>query len=182
MVRILRNNVLLAALHVAVLPLMMAPALAAQQAPLRVAVIDSDRIVAESIRGKAALERLKKVQDEKLAEGRRLQQEITELRKRIDEGQHSLAPEKLAELKKQYEDRLIAFRRFSDDADRDLGKQRDDVLQDIEKDALAIIDAYGKERGYTLILNKYRSGLVYADETVDITDEIIQRFDAVRTQ
>lgn len=41
-----------------------------------------------------------------------------------------------------------------------------------------IIEAAGAEGGYTLIFNKFQSGLVFAAEQVDITDEIIRRFDA----
>jgi outer membrane protein len=145
-------------------------------AAARIAVIDSDRIVTESTRGRAALETLRTRQDEKLAEGRQIQQEINDLRRRIDEGQMSLAPERLAELRKQYEDRMIAFRRFQDDADRELSTLRDDALSGIERDVLTIIQQIGEEGGYTLIFNKFQSGLVFADDTVDITDQVIQRF------
>ena len=41
---------------------------------------------------------------------------------------------------------------------------------------MPIIDQIGKEQGLTLIFNKFQSGLVYADDTVDITDEVIRRF------
>jgi Skp family chaperone for outer membrane proteins len=40
-----------------------------------------------------------------------------------------------------------------------------------------IINTLGKEGGYTLIFNKFQSGLVYADEAIDITDLVIQRLD-----
>ena len=175
--RFLGRGVLVAALAAgAALPALAQAAPAA--GPLKIAVIDSDRIVAESTRGKAALEKLKKAQEDKLAQGRQMQQELNDLRKRLDDGQLSLAPEKLADLKKQYEDKAIAFKRFQDDADRDLGKLRDDALDGIEKDVLEIIDQIGKEQGYTLIFNKFRSGLVFASDAIDITDQVVQRFNA----
>jgi Skp family chaperone for outer membrane proteins len=34
----------------------------------------------------------------------------------------------------------------------------------------------GREQGLTLIFNKFQSGLVYADQSVDITDDVIRRF------
>jgi outer membrane protein len=167
-------------LRAAALPalLLLAAAPAAAQAPMKIAVIDSDRIVAESARGKAALERLKTLQDQKVAEGRRLQQEIADLRKRLDEGRLSLAPDKLQELTKQIQDRGIALERFQTDAARELEQERETVLAAIERDVLVVIDAIGKEQGYTFIFNKYRSGLVFAAEATDITNLVIQRFDA----
>ena len=152
----------------------------AQGAAPKVAVIDSDRIVAESTRGKQALERLKQVQDEKLAQARAMQNEINELRKRIEEGKLSLAPERLVQMNTELEDKVLGFRRFQDDADRELSKLRDENLAIIEKDVLEVINAIGREGGYTLVFNKFRSGLVYADDAVDITDEVIQRFNAAR--
>jgi outer membrane protein len=43
-----------------------------------------------------------------------------------------------------------------------------------------VIDAVGQERGLTLIFNKFQSGLVYADEAVDITDDVIRRFNTIQ--
>ncbi len=35
---------------------------------------------------------------------------------------------------------------------------------------MPVINQVGKEQGYTLIFRKFESGLIYADEAVDITD------------
>lgn len=149
----------------------------AQAAP-KVAVIDVQRIVSDSTAGKAALERLKKLQEEKEAQGRTRQSEITALQDQITKGRLSLAEDRLAALNKDLEEKAIGFRRFQDDANRELGKARDELLGDIERRVIPIIDQVGKEAGYTLIFNKYQSGLVYADQAIDITDQIIQRFNA----
>jgi hypothetical protein len=42
---------------------------------------------------------------------------------------------------------------------------------------MPVINQVGKELGYTLIFRKFESGLIYADEAVDITASIIQRLD-----
>ncbi len=57
-------------------------------------------------------------------------------------------------------------------------KRRADEIEKIESAVFPIINQVGKEGGYTLIFNKFQSGLVYADETIDITDQVIQRLDA----
>jgi outer membrane protein len=174
---------ILAALVVLAAPALLAGAAQAQAPaarPLKIAIIDSDRVVAESARGKAALEKLKTLQDAKVAEGRRLQQELTDLRKRLEEGRLSLAPDKLEELRKQTQERGIALERFQADAQRELEEERERALSGIERDILAVIDQVGKEQGYTLIFNKFRSGLVYAEDAVDISPIVIQRFDAIK--
>ena len=169
MYRAIRNILLLVSLLLVAAPL-------AAQAPAKVAVIDVERILLESERGKTALQELDALRKQKQEEGETLQQEITDLRTRLTEGQLSLAQDKIAELQKQLEDRVIALRRFQDDANRELSKKRDDILGRIEQSVFPVINQIGQEGGYTLIFNKYNSGLVYADEAVDITTQVIERY------
>ena len=67
------------------------------------------------------------------------------------------------------------------DAERDVQKRRQDEIEKIETAVFPIINGLGKEGGYTLIFNKFQSGLVYADDAVDITNEVIKRLDAAAT-
>jgi len=49
-------------------------------------------------------------------------------------------------------------------------------LQALEAKIKPVIDGIGKEMGLAAIFNKFESGLVYASETIDITDTVIKRF------
>ncbi|HXO20202.1 MAG TPA: OmpH family outer membrane protein, partial [Thermoanaerobaculia bacterium] len=55
---------------------------------------------------------------------------------------------------------------------------KDDVLGAIDQRVMPVINQVGKEQGYTLIFRKFESGLIYADEAIDITDLVIKRLDA----
>ncbi|MFP3938868.1 MAG: OmpH family outer membrane protein [Thermoanaerobaculia bacterium] len=154
-----------------------APAAAqAEAGAIKVAVIDVERILSESERGKSALEELEALQNEKREEGQAMQQEINDLRNELNEGQLSLAEDRLTELQKQIEDKMIALQRFQDDANRELTEKRDQVLSRIERSIFPVINEIGQEGEYTLIFNKYNSGLVYASDAVDITDQVIERY------
>ncbi len=167
------------------LALAIAPFLAAAPAPaqtaaasgMKIAVIDTERILLTSNTGKKALADLKKLQEAKEAEARTKQQEIKDLQAKISDGRLSLAQDKLGEMEKQLEAKLVALRRFQEDANAELGKMRDQVLAGIDQKVMPVINQVGKELGYTLIFRKFESGLIYADEAVDITASIIQRLD-----
>jgi outer membrane protein len=159
------------------------PAAAQQAAPatagnIKIAVIDTEKILLSSQAGKKALADLKKLQEAKETDLRAKAQELKDLQTKISEGRLSLAQDKLAELTKQYEEREISIRRAQDDATRELGKKRDEMLAEIDKRVMPVINQAGKDLGYTLIFRKFESGLIYADEAVDITGVIIQRLDA----
>jgi len=145
---------------------------------IKIAVIDTEKILVNSAAGKKALADLKKVQEAKEKEFGAKQQEIKDLQAKISDGRLSLAQDKLDDMQKQLEDKVIALRRLQDDATRDLTKKRDDVLGGIDQQVMPVINQVGKELGYTLIFRKFESGLIYADEAVDITPVIIQRLDA----
>ncbi len=170
-------------LATAALAAVLAASTLAAQAPapaagMRIAVIDVQRILIDSAPGKETLARLKQLQDRKLAEAKTQQDEINALRQKINDGRLSLTEDKLAEMEKQAEDKVISFRRFQDDADRELQKAREQAFDDIEKRVLPIINQVGAEGGYTMIFNKFGSGLVFADDKIDITAQVIERFNA----
>ena len=48
----------------------------------------------------------------------------------------------------------------------------------VDQQVMPVINQVGKELGYTLIFRKFESGLIYADEAIDITKSVIQRLDA----
>ena len=154
------------------------PAAALPPGGLKVAVINTEQILLGSVAGKKAVADLKKVQDQKEAELNAKQEEIKALQGKIDAGRLSLAQDKLADLEKQLEDKVINARRLQDDANRDLNKRKDDVLGGIDQRVMPVINQLGKEMGFTLIFRKFESGLIYADEAIDITPLVIQRLDA----
>lgn len=154
------------------------PAAAQGPANVKVAVIDTEQVLMASQAGKAAIAELKKMQEQKEGEIRAKVQELKELQTKISEGRLSLAQDKLEDLTKQYEEKEIAAKRLQDDATRELGKKRDQLFEQIDKGVMPVINQVGKELGYTLIFRKFESGLIYADEAIDITKTVVERLDA----
>ncbi|HEX2061637.1 MAG TPA: OmpH family outer membrane protein [Thermoanaerobaculia bacterium] len=148
----------------------------AQNAPARVAVVDVQKVLTQSTPGKAAYERLKKMQDERIAKAKQMDDELKKLDQDITAKRVSLSEDKLAEMAKQLNDKKIAMQRYAQDADREIGEARDRELQALQTKIEPVIDAIGKEMGLALIFNKFESGLVYAADAVDITDTVVKRF------
>lgn len=164
-----------------VLAASLAAVASAQSAPgaaptVRVAVIDVERLVRDSALGKEAFGRVKKVNDEKKAEADRLQKELRDLEQKLANQGQSLTDDKREQLQKQYQEKAIDFKSFQEKASRDLDQAQKKELADLERRVFPIISQLGKERGFTLIFNKFQSGLVFADEAADITEDVLKRF------
>jgi outer membrane protein len=182
----MRNTILVArwwaVASVCILALLATAAAALAQEPTsspKIAVINVGRLLEESAAGQEALSRLKTIQEEKGAEARSLEQEMKELRDRINDGRLSLSEERLAEMQKELEEKIIAYRRFQDDSQRELQEVQGRTFEGIQSQVMPIITSVGTEFGYTLIFNKFESGLVFAQEEVDITNLILERFNEV---
>jgi outer membrane protein len=148
----------------------------AQGTPGRVAVVDVQKVLTQSVAGKAAYEKLKRMQDDRVAKAKQMDDEMKKLESDLTTKRISLAEDKLAEMQKQLADKKINMQRFAQDADREIGEARDRELQALQVKIEPVIDAIGKEMGLALIFNKFESGLVYASEAVEITDTVIKRF------
>lgn len=148
----------------------------AQNAPARVAVIDVQKVLTQSTAGKAAYDKLKKIQDDRVEKAKSMDEELRKLDSDINSKKMSLSEDKLTEMQKQLADKRIAMQRYAQDADREVGEARDRELQALEAKIKPVIDAIGKEMGIAVIFNKFESGLVYAADAIDITDTVIKRF------
>jgi outer membrane protein len=148
----------------------------AQTAPARIAVINVQKVLTDSSAGKVALERLKKVQEDKAAKAQKMTEEMTAMENEMNQKKLSLTEDKLAQMQKDYSERKINLQRYAQDADRELQEARDQSLQALNDRIMPIIDDVGKEMGFAVIFNKFESGLVYASEAIDITDVVIKRF------
>lgn len=149
------------------------------QNPPKIAVMDVQKILTTSARGKEVIAALESLRDEKMKGLQSKRDELNALQSRYTETRFSLAEDKLEEMEKQLEDMNIALRRAEDDAQREMQARQQEDFSKIEREVLPIITAVGKEFGYTAIFNKFQSGLLYADDAIDITALVVERFDAV---
>src|SRR5450759_1168624 len=151
---------------------------AAAQTPVpKVAVIDVQRLVVESAAGKEAQGRVKKVIDSKQGESEKVQKELQALQQKLTDQGPSMTEEKRDALNKEYQEKGISYKRFQDDAQRQVQEAQQKELSDLERRVMPVINEVGKEKGYTLIFNKYAPGmLIYADDKIDITDDVLKRF------
>ncbi len=144
----------------------------------RIGIVDAGRVFQSSQYGLNLLAGLKQLREQKQAEGLAKQEDAKELQTRITQSRLALSPEKLEELEKELEEKVIALQRFESDAQREIEKASEQAMANFNEQIMPIIDEVGREAGLTLIFNKYEAGLLFADPSLDITEQVIARFDA----
>jgi outer membrane protein len=147
-------------------------------ADVRFAIIDFQRILDDSRAGKAAQETInqegRQMEAELKAKGDALEQMKEQLQKDAMVMNQETREAKEREFRIQVNDFRESQQEFAKKARelqiRAMGKIRHEV------DALA--KAYAEEKKFTLMIEKQEAGVIYAPAEVDVTDEIIRRYDA----
>jgi Skp family chaperone for outer membrane proteins len=97
-----------------------AAAAAEAQAPGRIGLVDTRRLITQSEDGRQILTRLDKLAEEKAGRMKPLQDEIQALQKRIAEGRVSLSEDRIAQMERQLEERMTAARRLREDLQEEM--------------------------------------------------------------
>jgi outer membrane protein len=143
----------------------------------KIGVIDVQRLVQESAMGKEAFARVKRLNDQKTEQAANMQKDLADLEKKLADQGPSMTEDKRDELQKQYQEKAVAFKRFQDDAQRAVTEAQEKELREIERRVIPVIAQIGKEHGYAVIFNKFSQGnILYAADSIDITDEVIRQF------
>lgn len=162
---------------VVVAALLTSAVVGAQEAPrIPIALIDVQRVVEESAAGKEAMGRVRRLGDEKTAQARKLVEEFEGLQRQLATQRSTLTEARVAELQKRIEDKQVEINRFQEDAREQLMEAERNELAALERRIMPIIEQVGKEMKLQLIFNKFQAGLLYADDTVDITESVLRRF------
>ncbi len=146
------------------------------QQTVKIGVVDSQKILLESNRGKEVLAQLDKKTKEWQKKLENLDKEIQQLENKISTQRMALDADTLAKLGEDLQNKRTQRQRMWEDSQRDISSLRSKLFMKMRDEIVPIIQQFGKEKGYTLIVDLGDSGAIYWDSTTDITDEIIKRY------
>jgi outer membrane protein len=148
----------------------------AAQPGLRVGVVDIQQVLNQSQKGIAMKQKL---DQERAARQRELdthQQEVMKLQAEFEKQAPLLSEQAKRERSEALQRKLRDVRRLAEDANRDFDKRVREAEVDITREIFAVVQEYGKDQGFSVILE--RSTLVFASPGVDVTPEVVKRYDA----
>ena len=151
----------------------------AQTAPAatRIAFVDIQRVLARSSAGVAAREQLEKEKAtmQKQVDAQRV--ELERLREEIEKKGQLLSADARRDKQEQLERKVRDARRLVDDLQGTLQKKEEALLAKVLQDVSGLIQKVGKDRGYSMVLERQRSSILYASPDSDLTDEVIRAYD-----
>jgi outer membrane protein len=153
------------------------PAPAPSAAAGRIAYVDVQRVLARSAAGVAAREQLEreKATMQKEMDGKRV--ELEKLREEIEKKGPLMAADARRDKQDQFDRKRRDAARLADDFQKELEKKEQGLLQKVLQDVQGVVDRVGKQRGFHMIVERQRAGVIYASPEADLTDEVIRAYD-----
>ncbi len=155
-----------------------ATAVPPQQAPLRMAFLDLQRIAAESIEGKAASSKVQALTQKKSAELQEKTKALQSNQQKLQQGGAVLSDAARAQTQREIDRLTVEVDRFQEDANAEVQELQQSLQAEFQEKLRPVVDAVVKELAIGLLFSAGDAGAIFVDPSLDITAEVIKRFDS----
>ena len=150
----------------------------AATAQLKIGYVDLQRALNESEAGKAAKERFKVQVDKLQGDLKKKKDALDGLKEQLEKKSSVMKEEEARNMQKDYERKLRDFERSYKDSQGELQQRDNELTVELLKELQVVIEQYGKENSYSMILEQSSSSVLYGAPDLDLTEQIIARYNA----
>ena len=147
------------------------PAQSAGPPVAKIGYVDLQQTLEKTKVGKAAKAKLEGEKTKRQSEIDKKQKDLQKAAADLDKQRTVLKPDVVQKREAELQQQFAAFQ-------QELLKQEGKLTRDIFKSASKVIESIAKRDGYTMILEKSESAVLWADKIFEITDEVNKRMDA----
>lgn len=146
----------------------------------KVGLINSQEILDKSAEGKRALAQVQAA-DKKYADDiAKLDETIKQLQNRLSTQRLTLTADAAVALQADIQKKQTERQRAVEDAARAMRELQARTFERIQNDLIPLIEQVRKDRGLDLVYDVVKGGVVYFNQAIDLTGEIIKRYDALK--
>ncbi len=150
----------------------------ASAADLKIGYVDLQKALSEVEEGKAAKAVLKKDFDEKQKELDRKQEELKRMRADLDKQSVVMSDQARREKEEEFQRKAMETQGRFLELQKDLSGREREMTRGIFERMSVIIREIAEAEGFTMIFEKTDSGLLYAPPALDISNELIRKYNA----
>lgn len=148
------------------------PAIGADVA--KIGVVEFQRLFENSDAGKEIKAEITEKGKQMEAELQEKGAEIEELKKRLEREALVMSKEMREEKEREFRIKVNDIKTLQKRYEAELQGIQKRLMQELQAETLKIITEIGKSGGYLMIMDK--RGVLYSPSTVDITDEVVKKF------
>lgn len=148
------------------------------QQAIKIGVVNSQDVLERSAEGKRVMGQIQDKDKQNQDRLNAIDEEIRGLETRINTQRLTLTNEAMMQLSSDLDKKRTERKRFAEDSLREMQEFTGRLFQRVQTELLPIIEQLGKDKNLDIIFDLARSGAIYFNPTVDLTQEVITRYDA----
>jgi outer membrane protein len=149
---------------------------------LKIGYVDLQRALNESDAGKKAKDRFKTQVDKLQGDLKKQKDQLDALKEQIEKKSSVMKEDEAVNLQKDYEKKLRDFDRNYKDSQSELQQKDNELTVELLKELQVVIEEFGKEGSYSIILEQSSSSVLYGAPDLDLTQQVIARYNAKKTK
>jgi outer membrane protein len=144
----------------------------------KIGVVDMQRALNETEDGRKAQSRLKALFDKRQKTLDKQQKDLRAMKESIEKQRDVLSREVLAKKLEEYQKSFAELQTTYMEFQRELAAKEGELTKGILERMQRIMRRVGQAEGYGLILERSEAGVVFVPSSYDLTDVLIQRYNA----
>jgi Skp family chaperone for outer membrane proteins len=144
----------------------------------KVAFVNINAIAAGSSEGKAATAKIQEFIKKKNAEIQEKQKSLQTMQTKLQQGVSVMSDQARSQLEKDITKMSRELQSAQEDAQQEQQQLTQDLQNEFQQKLFPVVDAIAKEKGLHMVFSIADSGILWPDPGLDLTAEVIKRFDA----
>ncbi len=144
----------------------------------KIAYINIQRIANESAEGKAATAKVQALVQKKQAEAIENNKALQADQQKLAAGASVMSEASRAELEKKIERQNVELQRMTQDAQQEVQELQQTLQNQFQQKLMPIVQQVASTKGIHMLFSAADSGIVWADQGLDITADVIKQFDS----
>ena len=145
---------------------------------LKYAWVNVQQVAAYSADGKVAAEKINALRDQKTRELQDRQKTLQANQQRLERDGGVMNDQARAQLQAEIEKGQRDLQRLTEDAQQEVQTLVEQVEADFNRKLSPVIDRVARQKGVHFVFNGAQSGLIWAEQGMDLTAEVIQALDS----
>jgi outer membrane protein len=140
--------------------------------------VNIQRVANESSEGKAATAKVQALNQQKVNELNEKNKALQAAQQKLEQGGSVLNANAVAQLQTDIDRMQRDIQRFTEDAQQDVQNLQAQLQDEFQRKLTPVVQQVATERGLHMLFSVADSGLVWGDPSLDLTNDIIKKFDS----
>ena len=149
---------------------------------LKIGIVDLFRALNESDEGKKATSELESLIKSKQAVLEEKGKKIEAMRGDLEKQSAVLSADAKKAKEEEIERLIRDYQRLMSDSQAEVKKKEGELTEAILKELRQLINAVAQEQGYSLMLERAEGLILYANKSIDITDNLIKKYNDLKAK